>query len=871
MFKCTAESINEVMNSIHDALFIHDSDTREIIFVNKRVCELYNCTPEEALNISIGKFSLGTKPYSEEDAGRWLIKAREEGEQVFDWVARKMSGETFWAQVVLRFSEIENKKYIVAVVRDISERKKTEFENQKTLAQLQAILNASTDVVAIINSDGVFLGGNKAFLLRWEKTYDQIIGHSASEILPENIFNSRLDKIRQVIKTKESITFCDEYEGKWFENTVSPVVETDNVVISVAMFSKNITDRKKAEDELRESEKRYRLLFEKNPVPMLIYERITLQILAVNESFLGHYGYSPDRVSSMKLHDLYPEEQKKPIIELTERIRGHAYAGEWKHYKADGSLIDILAASHDINYENKDARIAVINDITERKKSELALRESEEKYRTLIESATDSIIIIKDGLVQFANHVLVEMSGYNESEIIGQSFIKFVSSNDREKVQENYLRRLKGDNAAMGYEINALKKNGHEIPLEVTASVFTYQGEKAELVFLHDITERKENENKLLLQKQELDSIYNTVGDVVFQLTVENGNVFRFNSVNKTFVTTTGIDASMVIGKTVKEIIPEPSLSIVLQNYTQAIERKTIVRWEETTEYPAGALTGVVSVAPVFDQNGKCTHLVGSVHDITERKIIENQIKKLNEELEERVKLRTVQLENANKELEAFAYSVSHDLRAPLRAISGFTKILTEDYSEKIEADGKRICDIIQSETSRMGQLIDDLLAFSRLSRSSMQTEPTNMKALVGQLFDETKTQYEDKKVNFILGDLIPATVDISLMRQAWLNLISNAFKFSSKKDIIEIEIGSYEKGGEVIYFIKDKGAGFEMKYVNKLFGVFQRLHTLSEFQGTGVGLAIVQRIIHRHGGKVWAEGEVNKGATIYFSIPGKK
>ncbi|MGD0341974.1 MAG: ATP-binding protein, partial [Bacteroidales bacterium] len=404
-----------------------------------------------------------------------------------------------------------------------------------------------------------------------------------------------------------------------------------------------------------------------------------------------------------------------------------------------------------------------------------------------------------------------------------------------------------------------------------TASILTYMGEKAELVFLHDITERKIAERELLRNKQELDSIYNTVGDVIFQLAVEDGNNFRFNSVNKTFSTVTGLDASMVIGKTVNKIIPEPSLSIVLPNYIKAIKQKTIVRWEETTEYPTGALTGIVSVAPVFDHNGKCTHLVGSVHDITERKLIENKIKKLNEELEERVNLRTIQLENANKELEAFAYSVSHDLRAPLRAISGFSKIIIEDYSDKIEIEGQRICNVIQNETSRMGQLIDDLLTFSRLSRTSMQTSLTDMKSLVQQIFDETKKQYEDKKINFIQGDILPTIFDISLMRQVWVNLFSNAFKFSSRKKIIEIETGSYREKGEIIYFIKDKGAGFDMKYIDKLFGVFQRLHNLDEFQGTGVGLAIVQRIIHRHGGRVWAEAEINKGAKFYFSLPDKK
>jgi signal transduction histidine kinase len=245
-----------------------------------------------------------------------------------------------------------------------------------------------------------------------------------------------------------------------------------------------------------------------------------------------------------------------------------------------------------------------------------------------------------------------------------------------------------------------------------------------------------------------------------------------------------------------------------------------------------------------------------------------NDLNVLNEQLEDRVALRTKQLEAANKELEAFAYSVSHDLRAPLRAISGFTKILAEDYSEKIEEEGQRVCNVIQNETTRMGQLIDDLLAFSRLSRTSMQNSFTDMNELVKQVFEEIKKQYDNFEVDFQVEELLPGTFDQNLMRQVWVNLISNAFKFSSKKERIEIKVGCIRKENEVIYFIEDKGAGFDMKYADKLFGVFQRLHNMKEFQGTGVGLAIVQRIIHRHGGRVWAESEINKGAKFYFSLP---
>jgi len=203
-----------------------------------------------------------------------------------------------------------------------------------------------------------------------------------------------------------------------------------------------------------------------------------------------------------------------------------------------------------------------------------------------------------------------------------------------------------------------------------------------------------------------------------------------------------------------------------------------------------------------------------------------------------------------------------------LRAINGFTKILTEDYSDKIDEEGQRVCGIIQSEAIRMGQLIDDLLAFSRLSRSSLNLTATDMKDIVKSVYKEVHEQYSGHKIKIHIANLCAANSDPSLIRQVWVNLISNALKFSSKKEIIEINIGCYENPDEFVYFVKDNGAGFDMQYAHKLFGVFQRLHGNNEFYGTGVGLAIVQRIISRHGGRVWAEGEIDKGATFYFSLP---
>jgi signal transduction histidine kinase len=247
------------------------------------------------------------------------------------------------------------------------------------------------------------------------------------------------------------------------------------------------------------------------------------------------------------------------------------------------------------------------------------------------------------------------------------------------------------------------------------------------------------------------------------------------------------------------------------------------------------------------------------------------QLRSLNAELEQRVEERTRKLQEANKELEAFSYSVSHDLRAPLRAIDGFSRILLEDYAHKFDEDGKRVLDVIRSNTQNMGRLIDDLLAFSRLSRKQIEASPVNMSELASDVFQKLKPALADQNVQFNLAPLPGTTGDPALIRQVFVNLLSNAAKYSKPRAETVIDVNGHCENGDCVYSVKDNGVGFDMTYAPKLFGVFQRLHSVEEFEGTGVGLAIVQRIIHRHGGRVWAEGKVDEGATFYFSLPKEK
>ncbi|MEI8037368.1 MAG: PAS domain S-box protein [Verrucomicrobiota bacterium] len=263
--------------------------------------------------------------------------------------------------------------------------------------------------------------------------------------------------------------------------------------------------------------------------------------------------------------------------------------------------------------------------------------------------------------------------------------------------------------------------------------------------------------------------------------------------------------------------------------------------------------------------DGQPVRMVGINLDITERKHAELEIGKLSADL----LTRAAELEASNRELEAFSYSISHDLRSPLRAVDGFSRMVLKDCAEQLDAQGQRMLGVIRSETQRMGQLIDDLLAFSRLGRQPIEQKRIEMDALAKQVFDELSALEPARKLRLTLHPLPSACGTRAMILQVWVNLISNAIKFTKERELGEIEIGAQDgEDGAPVYYVRDNGAGFDMQYANKLFGVFERLHSQSEFPGTGVGLALVQRILHRHGGRVWAQAAVNQGATFFFTLP---
>lgn len=343
--------------------------------------------------------------------------------------------------------------------------------------------------------------------------------------------------------------------------------------------------------------------------------------------------------------------------------------------------------------------------------------------------------------------------------------------------------------------------------------------------------------------------------------------------VNQALSEMTGYSRADLLSQKFESIIHSDHVATNTYEFQQLLGgEKNVYRLEQRHVHKAGKVIWVdLSVSIVRDLNDKPLYCIAQFQEITNRKRDEELLRSLNLDLEQRVQERTQKLKEANKELEAFSYSVSHDLRAPLRAIDGFSRILLEDNADKLDEDGKRVLGVIRTNTQNMGRLIDDLLAFSRLSRETIDPCLVNMSELAKDVFEQLKPAFVDQKIRFNLSTLPDSYGDPALIRQIFVNLLSNAAKYSRPKSESVIDVAGHPENGDHIYSVKDNGVGFDMTYANKLFGVFQRLHTLEQFEGTGVGLAIVQRIVHRHGGRVWADAKVNEGATFYFSLPKEK
>jgi PAS domain S-box-containing protein len=482
-------------------------------------------------------------------------------------------------------------------------------------------------------------------------------------------------------------------------------------------------------------------------------------------------------------------------------------------------------------------------------------------YQRLFESAKDGIIILdaETGHINDANPALAELLGFSQGELIDTPIWELGL------FQDVIANKAKFDQLqAQGYTRNEnlmlRGRDGRKITVEFVSSVYLARDRNVIQCNVRDITERKRAEEISV----RLAAIVNSSDDAIIGKTLE-GIITSWNpGAERMF----GYSAQEAVGESMSMLFPPECKDDEDNILAQAARGEPIEHFEAVRMRKNGERIDVsVRLSRVVDKNHKVIGLSKIARDITQQKKAQKELHNLNAKLEQRVLDRTAQLEAANKELEAFSYSVSHDLRAPLRAIDGFSQALQEDFSAQLPEEAQRYLRTIRDGSHRMGVLIDDLLAFSRLSRLPLKREPFDMKDLVSALVAEMSPEIENRHARIEVNDLPTCNADPALMRQVWINLLSNAFKYTRKREGARIEIGAEVCNGKTTWFVRDNGTGFDMLYVDKLFGVFQRLHRAEEYEGTGVGLAIVHRIIERHGGRVWAEGALERGATFFFTL----
>ncbi len=632
----------------------------------------------------------------------------------------------------------------------------------------------------------------------------------------------------------------------------------------------DVTTQVRAEEELRESEQRYRDLFERSPIPMWVYDAETLRFLAVNEAAVRRYGYTRQEFAHLTIADLHVPDAVPALLErartrapdaMVERHAGHRHRS--------GTVIEVDIRSGPIVFGGRRARQVLAHDITDRVRMERALREGEERLRTISDNVPALIgYIDADQRYRFTNRTYENWFGLPAREFIGQTIREVVGDAHYANIRSDVETALAGHTVTVERPLHG--GTGREIFTRITyIPHFTTDGKVLGFYVLgYDITEHRQAEEARARERALLRAVVDHLPDNVYVKDRET----RYLLMNPAGLAARGAKREEdVLGKTAAAFYPAETAAMfdAEDREVMASGEPLLVRERVATTEDGEKTWYLGTKVALRDGEGKVIGIVGIGRDITELRRGAETIRRLNAELEQRVRERTAQLEAANRELEAFSYSVSHDLKAPLRSIEGFGKALLEDYvGKKLDAQGRDFLNRLHAASQRMGELIDDLLALSRVTRSEMVRVPINLSAMAEEIAGDLKKSAARRKVRIaVAGDLV-VHGDPQLIRVALENLLTNAWKFTSGKEQAEIEVGATRQSDGTAYFVRDNGAGFDMAYASRLFTAFQRLHGAKEFPGTGVGLATVQRVIYRHGGKVWAEGAVDRGATFYFTLP---
>lgn len=773
---------------------------------------------------------------------------------------------TCWFEI--SFQPVAEGVFILS--NDITEYKTSEQALKKSLKDVSDYKYALDEsaIVAITDQDGIIKHVNENFCKISNYTLEELIGQNHRMIVNSN-YNSKpsIHELWSTMEKKE--IWKGELENRskdgtpyWAETTIVPFLnETGNAYQYVAIQF-DVTQRKKAgrlNEELAET------LRTKSEELVEVFERITDGFIVLDKNFC--YTYANKRVGEMVGHDpasligknvweVFPD----AVNSETHKAFHEAMNEQHYVYKIDYyAPLDLWQENY--IYPSKEGLSIFIRDVSEQKRAETEIRQSEQRFRSLIENSFDIVSIVgKDFKPFYRSPAAARITGWENRLLEQQGTLELTHPDDLVKLKETIQNVMNNPGIPYPVSFRTLHRQGHYIYLEGMMTNRLHEESIMGIVSnFRDVTETRKAEEKIKYNERIYQTIASSIpGSAICLLDRD----LRYFLIEGDLLERIGYSKEKLLGNKAKDVITPARFKEVTPYFDRVFSGETFMVEDTRT-----GIDTLAKYVPLRDEDNYVFAAMVVIFDISELKSMQRALANLNFELEDKIKERTTELEIVNKELEAFSYSVAHDLRTPLRAIYGYSTILEEDYGPIIDKEGKRLISRVVHNAKRMGILIDDLLTFSRLGRKEIQRSLVNMNHVVESCMNDMNL-HETYPGKIIIHDLHPVMADSSLIKYVMINLLSNAAKYSAGKEKPVIEVSSSQGDSEIVYSIKDNGVGFDMEYASKLFGVFQRLHSLEDFEGTGVGLAIVQRIIHRHHGEVRGEGKVNQGATFYISLP---